>query len=119
MRRIFLLVLSSFLLTNLYAQCDFITTAILENDYAICQSDVFDLIISNQSSPLKSGETGIWSGDAHLTIRDGLVSGLQVGENKISYTITNGECPPSEDEIIITVDEIPKKPILEDIYCNL
>ena len=56
--------------------------------------------------------TGIWSTTSSATISDPTdpkspVSGLTVGNNEFTWTVTNGTCPPVVSSVIITLENSP------------
>jgi len=58
-----------------------------------------------------NGETGTWSGPAGVTFTDPnspttTINGLQPGDNEICWTISRGNCPPTQACVIITNNEV-------------
>jgi gliding motility-associated-like protein len=65
-----------------------------------------------EAADLDLHETGIWSlesGSAEFSDPDSsetYVTGLQLGENILLWTVSNGVCPPAKDYILITVNNL-------------
>ena len=86
------------------------TTSFAGLDTTICASSV----TLNADTPVVG--TGVWvSGSGSGTITDTTasnttVTGLGNGPNTFTWRITNGVCPVSEDDVVITRDPVPTTP---------
>jgi gliding motility-associated-like protein len=67
---------------------------------------------TKMSAVLGDNETGTWSlvagSGQFVDVNDPLTDykGLFLGENKMKWTVTNGVCPSSSDEVVITVHDL-------------
>ncbi len=86
------------------------TSSAAGSDQSICSTT------ATLSGNTPSSGTGLWSvitGTAlfnNATSPSTSVSGLSVGINVLRWTISNGTCTPSSDDITITVDNNPASP---------
>jgi len=73
----------------------------------VCDENNFSI----EGNTPANGETGTWSGPAGVTFADPnnpstTINGLQSGDNEICWTISRGDCPPSQACVIITNNEV-------------
>ncbi len=77
-------------------------------DQALCDTD--NTILAGNTPTVGTGLWTVISGTAvfaDATNPTTAVSGLSVGTNVLRWTISNGSCAPSEDQVTITVSELP------------
>ncbi len=80
---------------------------VLTSSQEVCDESNFS-IEGNIPEP---GETGTWTGPTGVSFSDindpnSTVDGLLAGDNEICWTISRGNCPPTQDCVIITNNEV-------------
>jgi gliding motility-associated-like protein len=89
-------------------------------DQTICD-DVLTISL-NGNTPSIAGETGLWTTSSSAIIANPNLpnttgTGLTLGANMFTWTITNAACPPSVSTIIITVESCePSVLIIPNIF---